>query len=550
MHKFTESLVLYAIIGASTNSFSNENKQLESNANAFDDAIAQHAAAYLENCAVCHGERLEGAAQGPALIGDLKHGSSHSDIERSIANGFTQQGMPAWSNTLSSEEIKKLALYIGETRKGLSYTSFHYEAKLELPTEVINSKHHPFRLETIISDLDPQPYSIALLPDGRLLLTEKKHGLRIISMDGTKTDYISGTPKAYADTFVATSQKQELGYGWILDVALHPDYDKNQWIYLHFTDRCEDCNAFSKTHGRPVSMNKIIRGRIRNGTWEDEETIWKADKKHYGSIPDLAAGGRLAFDGNGHLFFSVGAKGHDMFTGIQDLSSPWGKIHRIVDNGDIPKDNPYVATEDAFKSIWTYGHRSPQGLEFRTQTSQLWGSEMGPRGGDELNLLLRGKNYGWPLHSNGLNYDGTTVDYGSQLGIAFELKDIQQPVIDFTPAPAISSFVFYTGKAFKSWQEDILIGSLKGRSLKRITLNGDKPSEPETLFSGIARVRDIEIGKKGEVFLLLENNAGSLIARMVPVTNTCNTKAIEPKIIKQKKSVTTSQPSTVEKYQL
>jgi aldose sugar dehydrogenase len=478
---------------------------------------SNYATMYLDNCAVCHGEALQGAAQGTPLISvALKHGDSIADITHSIANGIPGTDMPAWSQTLSAKDITNIALYITETRANWNYGDFKYDAEFVLPGEAITTQHHTFTLHTLIADLDPLPFSIAPLPDGSILLVEKKLGLSIVSPAGEQSAYITGTPTTYADTYTL-SVKQEWGNGWMMDVALHPEYPNYGWIYLQYGDRCEDCNDMSRSTQRPVSMNTLVRGRIRDGQWVDQQMIWKSDIQFYGPMPDLAGGGRIAFDDDGHVFISVGMKGFDNHSGIQNLATPWGKIHRINDDGKIPLDNPFLATDGAMKSIWTYGHRSPQGLEFRHSTGEIWGTEMGPRGGDEVNRLLPGKNYGWPLYSKGMNYDGTPVAYGKNLGIEFDLDDIQQPVVDLTPSPAISSFVFYQGDAFPGWQEDIIAGSLKAQSLYRFRLDGNKLAHKETLISNLARIRDIETGQQGEIYLLLENNSGGQIIIMRPV---------------------------------
>lgn len=476
----------------------------------------RYAALFLSQCAVCHGDNLEGAAQGTPLIGaDLRHGDSIDDIAASIATGFPPAGMPEWSRTLSAADIRNLALYITETRAGFSYADFNYETGYSIPEGVIESEHHSFRLEPLISDLDPLPFSIAPLPDGRLLLTEKKRGLSIISRDGRQSAYIEGAPPTYDDTYTLDI-KQEWGYGWMLDVALHPRYAETGWIYLLFGDRCTDCNEISRQSKTPVSMNKLIRGRIAEGKWIDEEVIWQSDLAFYGSVPDIGAGGRICFDEAEHVFFSVGVKGIDNHTGIQDLGTPWGKIHRVFDDGRMPLDNPFMDIAGAQKSIWSYGHRSPQGLEFRKSTGELWGTEMGPRGGDEINRLLPGKNYGWPLTSKGMNYDGSPVAYGADLGIEFDLRDIEQPVVDLTPSPAVSSFVFYAGDAFPQWQGDLIVGSLKGRSLMRMEIVDNQVVHQETLLSSLARFRDIEVDADGTILVLLEHNSGGRILRLVP----------------------------------
>ena len=413
--------------------------------------------------------------------------------------------MPAWSATLDEGQIRGLAILISERRADLGRTDFKVDAPLVIPAGTIESERHDFRIETVASGLHPLPFSIAPLPDGRILLTEKMRGLRIVSPDGEQSALIQGTPEAHDDGIELLSLVY--GTGWMLDVALHPDYEENGWIYLHFGDRCRDCST---------SMNKLIRGRIEDGRWIDEETIWRAAPDTYTRTPDMAAGGRIAFDDQGHVFLSVGIKGPSEFEGIQDLSLPYGKIHRVHDDGRIPADNPFVDVPGALATTWTYGHRSPQGLEFDPLTGRLWSTEMGPRGGDEFNLLLPGRNYGWPLTSKGVDYDGTPVEYGKELGIALDLAAIEQPVVDMTPSPAVSSFILYRGDAFPAWQNDAIVGTLKATELYRWEIEGDRVVHRETLLRGIARIRDVEAGPDGFIYLLLEHASGGRIVRLVP----------------------------------
>lgn len=477
--------------------------------------VVDSVALFQENCAVCHGENLEGAALGSPLIGELRHGDTMAEITASISNGYSAAGMPTWQDTLNSAQIRNIALFITETRANVDYETFNYDSPLEIPEGVITTELHNFRLETVVSDLDTQPFSIEPLPDGRLLLTEKKYGVRIIDLDGEKSEYIQGTPAVYDDTNILVF-KQEWGLGWLFDIALHPNYADNGWIYLYFADRCSDCNAMSREEDTPVSMNKLVRGRIEAGNWIDQETIWEADVAYYSDTTDVGAGGRITFGNAGHLYLSVGIKGPSNFEGIQDLSTPYGKIHRIYDDGSIPQDNPFANTEGLYPSIYTYGHRSPQGLEFNFSSGDLWGTEHGPRGGDEVNLLLPGRNYGWPLYSRGMDYDGTPVEYGKDLGIAYELSDIQQPIVDLTPSPAVSSFIISSSEQFPEWEGSYLVGSLKARSLYRFDIQGGRLIARETLLEGVARIRDIEQGDDGSIYLLLEHNSGSRIVRLVP----------------------------------
>ncbi|MCL4791215.1 MAG: PQQ-dependent sugar dehydrogenase, partial [Gammaproteobacteria bacterium] len=322
---------------------------------------------FNEQCGSCHGEDLRGTPLGKPLVGvELLRGDSVKEIALSIASGAPDKGMPAWSETLDEKQIWSLALYVAEQRQGTTILDKRDAIPLAIPAAPVVTEKHRFRIETVAEGLDPMPFSIALLPDGRILLAERMRGLFIIDTDGRKSAHIRGTPPVYADSSVFLGQV--MGLGWLLDVALHPQYDKNGWIYLHHTDRCTDCNALSRKTGRPVSMNRIVRGRIRDGEWVDQQIIWQADKETYTDTSDLTAGGRLAFDDRHNLYFTVGMKAPLEFMGIQDLDLPYGKVHRVQDDGGIPADNPFVNTPGALKSIWTYGHRSTQGLEWNPWT--------------------------------------------------------------------------------------------------------------------------------------------------------------------------------------
>ncbi len=470
------------------------------------------AVAYVENCSACHGEHMEGTGLGTPLVGvEFVHGETVEEIGASIANGFPARGMPGWADILPETEIRKLAIYISERRSDLG-RDFRVGMALEIPEGTVRSELHDFRIETFAEGLDPLPYSISPLPDGRFLVTEKKRGLRLVSADGEPSPLVEGTPAAHADAFTVPLVALEFGTGWMMEVAAHPDYADNGWVYLHFGDRCDDCNAVDG----PVSMNKVVRGRIDDGRWVDEETVWSAPVEDYSAMPDMAAGGRLCFDDARRLYISVGMKGPVNYYGIQDLGEPYGKIHRVHDDGSVPADNPFLDDAEAQPTAWTYGHRSPQGLECDHRTGRVWSTEMGPRGGDEINLLLPGRNYGWPLTSKGVDYDGTPVEYGKELGITFDLADIEQPVVDLTPSPAVSSFVFYEGDAFPAWRNQMLVGTLKATELYRVELDGDRLVHRETLITDLARIRDVEVGADGLVYLLLEHASGGRIVRLAP----------------------------------
>lgn len=484
-------------------------------------SIAQQADPFIEPyarlCAACHGPGFEGSTLGVPLAGaPLRHGESVDDIARNIANGFPQGRMPGFAATLDEVQIRRLAIYISERRSDLAYSDFRIAAPPAVPEGSIRSERATFRVETVVTGLAPLPYSLAPLPDGSLLLAEKTRGLRLIAPDGKASPLIRGTPRVFDDGFQVPGVLLVYGLGYLLDVAPHPDYARNGWIYLAYTERCNDCNDASRQSKRPVSMVALVRGRIRDGEWVDQQDIWKTDVANYTGMPDMAAGGRVTFDGKGHVFLSIGIKGGSESAGVQDLSLPYGKVLRLRDDGGIPADNPFVKRAGALPAIWSYGHRSPEGLEFNRRTGQLWETEMGQRGGDEVNLLRAGRNYGWPLTSRGLTYEGTPVAYGKELGIRFDMKDIEQPVVDLTPSPAVSSFVFYEGDAFRKWRGNMLVGTLKATELYRMEVKGARVVHRETLLSGLGRIRDIAVGPGGMVYLLLEHQSGSRILRLIP----------------------------------
>ena len=463
---------------------------------------------YHERCAACHGGDLKGSAEGTPLVGgDLTRGDSMDAIVRSISEGNAEEGMPAWDETLSEAQIRSLAILISEERANTTFADFRMAPSLQVTDEVMTTELHRFRLEAVITGLDPLPYSIAPLPDGGLLLTEKMRGLSMVSADGVQSPLIVGAPKGHRDDAYREGPLH-YGTGWILDVAIHPDYEKNGWIYLSYGHRCDNC-------GGSKSMGRLVRGRITDDAWVDEEVIWEADPETYNGYPDMALGGRIAF-ADGHVYLSIGMKTDG--SEPQDLTHPTGKIHRMFDDSAVPEDNPFVTVSGALPTVWTYGHRSPQGLEHNHATGELWSTEMGPRGGDEVNLIERGRNYGWPVSSEGMHYTGQPVD-GTRFGIGridVDPATIVQPVVDLTPSVAISSFVFYSGSSFPEWRGQMLAGSLKGSDLYRFRLEDGRLVQRETLIEDLARFRDVEVGADGTVYLLLEHEAGSQILKMVP----------------------------------
>ena len=509
-------------IAAEKSSAAEQKKQESRDAWVASDKIGE---LYLAQCGVCHGKQLEGKAIGPALINvDLIHGETLSLLMANISSGFAGSGMPAWNDTLTKNQIKALAVYILEKRSANSLdATLGLGTPPEIPTTVQKTAQHDYTLRQVYHGLE-HPYSIAPLKDGRVLITEKAIGLSLISADGESKLLIQETPKVFDDGTLRGATYT--GSGWMHDVELHPQYSDNGWIYLSHGHRCNHCNALSRQTKKSVVMVQLIRGRLKGDRWVDEEIIWRAEPDAYIEGIEVGMGARITFDDSGYVYLTLGNMIAN-YAGAQDLNKPYGKTLRLHDDGRIPTDNPFINNKNALPSIWTLGHRNPQGISFDKKQRVLWQSEHGPRGGDEANVLLPGRNYGWPLVSLGLDYDGAPIHYDKQLGIVFDPNDLEPTKIDWTPSLGVSSIAFYQAKNtsdfghekmnkgyFFKWNNDLLVATLASNDLLRISTKKTEPTNAEVIVKDIGRIRDVEPGWDGQIYLLLEHSTGSAIVAM------------------------------------
>jgi glucose/arabinose dehydrogenase len=436
---------------------------------------------YLESCAACHGSKFEGGLGGNIADGQWKHGSGDSDIARVISQGLPNLGMPAFEKTHSPEQIRSLVVFIREKEKATaSQTSPPPQPK---EGASVKSLLHDYKVETVIEGDLKTPWSLAFLPDGRQLITERPGSLRMVDAK-LLPEPISGTPRVI-----------ELGQGGMLDVVPSPDFAKDGWIYLAFADPLEG--------EKKSAMLKIVRGRIRDHAWTDEEVIFQAAPEFY-SPTGVHFGTRMVFD-SGYLYFIVGERGGKLEA--QDITRPNGKIYRVFPDGRIPEDNPFVANKKAIPGIWSYGHRNPQGLVIDPRDHALYATEHGPRGGDEFNIIRKGANYGWPVISFGMNYNGSPLT-----GIT-EKDGMEQPLVQWTPSIAACGLACYTGDKFSNWKYDFFAGGLRGE-LHRIRIENGKAIADEILLSGLGRVRDVRSGPDGFLYIIL--NQPDRIVRLVP----------------------------------
>ena len=437
-----------------------------------------------EVCVNCHGTNLTGIPAPNLLDFFWNHGGREADIRRSITDGWPETGMPAFRGVLSEEEINGLVAYLQRQRNEF------LSGRIQIPTPpaqlTLSSERQAFRFETFVSGLDT-PWGLAFLPDGNLLVTERVGRLRLVVQGQLDPKPIAGLPKIYV--------KQD---GGLLDVAVPPDYAKNGWVYLAYVERGT---------APDTSMTVVIRGRIKDHAWVDQETIFRADPKHYTPFDTSHYGCRFLFDGKGHLFFSIGDRGRQ--DDAQDLASPLGKIHRVFADGRIPPDNPFVNRPGALGSIWSYGHRHPQGLQFHPVTGRFWSTEHGPSGGDEINVIDGGHNYGWPLVSSGKD---------SKRTFDVSRPGMDSPLAFWTPSIAPSGIEFYTGKRFPGWRNSLFLACLGGQQLRRLETDGDRVTHQEVLFKELGRVREVVTGPDGLLYLAL--NAPDRLARLVPTDET------------------------------
>lgn len=346
----------------------------------------------------------------------------------------------------------------------------------------INTQAGLVRVDTVVTGLE-HPWGLAFLPDGRMLVTERPGRLRVATMQGALSPPVAGTPAVFAR-----------GQGGLLDVALEPEFASSRMVYLSYAEA-----------GEGGAGTAVARGRLNEAATalENLQVVFRQVPKvdganHFGS--------RLVFARDGTLFITTGER--FKFEPAQDLSSHLGKIIRINRDGSVPRDNPFVGRAGARPEIWSYGHRNVQGATLHPETGVLWEHEMGPRGGDELNIPEAGKNYGWPLVSWGDHYNGTAIPRPPTR------PEFADAVWHWTPAISPSGMTFYTGDLFPAWRGNLLIGGLTARGIVRVALDGRRVTGEERLELNV-RIRNVRQGPDGAVYALTDQSDG-VILRLAP----------------------------------
>lgn len=432
---------------------------------------------YANYCASCHGEKMDAFTDR-----DWKHGNSQSDLVTSIKNGWANEGMPAFEKTFTPKEIEELAAYI---KKGIqNVATFNFDN--EPVTGTFKSEKLTVRLDTIATGLNIT-WGMAFLPDGNLLVTERDG--KMYRVANRKKQEVTGVPEVLAE-----------GQGGLLDVALSPKFKTDNLVYFSYSKP-------KKENGKTLATTAVMAAKLEDNTLTDQKIIFEAlpyapTRHHYGS--------RLVFDDKGFLYVSVGERGNEQQNPQQTKNNQLGKIHRINADGSIPASNPFKDKNGKPNSIYCYGNRNPQSLAFNPWTNDLWETEHGPRGGDEINIIKPANNYGWPKTSYGINYNGTTItDKSTAPGVT-------DPLTYWLPSIAPSGMAFVTGDKYGPWKGALLVGSLRFKYLNLCYLNGNKVVKEEKLLKNIGRVRDVRLAPDGYIYVAVEKPAAA-IYRLVPV---------------------------------
>ncbi len=437
---------------------------------------------YQMYCATCHGNDLRGGNAQSLLDGIWQFGDGRGYVSRNIKFGIPHLGMPSYEQTLDDREIGLLVDYL-------------YRAQSEAgavkpdPPALLESIDYTMKGEIWADGLNI-PWAIVFLNQDTALVTERPGTLRVVAGGKLLDKPVSGTPAVLHE-----------GQGGLMDVNIDPHYRENGWIYLSYSHQIGQKNG----EERPPAMTRIVRGRIRDLRWQDEQLIYEAPPETYRTTRHHY-GNRIVFDQKGYLYFSIGDRGAQ--DQAQDPGLPNGKIHRIWPDGSVPEDNPFI--DSGLPTLYTLGNRNAQGLSVHPVTDDVWAAEHGPLGGDELNLIRKGVNYGWPVITYGSNYNGSPVT-------PFTRKEgFAQPNLYWKPSIAVCGIEFYQGEAFAKWNNMLLVGALKFEEVRLLNIEDNRVMHQEVILKNYGRVRDVGIDPAGNIYVVV--NSPDRVIKLSPIS--------------------------------
>ncbi|HRE51366.1 MAG TPA: PQQ-dependent sugar dehydrogenase [Flavitalea sp.] len=493
LHSAKNIFLLLMAAGAASCHFNSEKKGSGANGQPAVDSeiLRKGAAVYTVHCAGCHGQQLQGSI-APALVNSaLKHGEDFDAILKSISEGIASTEMVDFAKTLQEDQIRDLTTYIIAAHKSPDLIISD-----DKPSEV-GTKHYDLRIEKIVGEGLDKPWGIEFLNADSALVTFSKGELRWLVGGKVDSKKIEGIPKTYASDM----------FGGLMDVALDPDHEKNGWVYLAYSYN----SAGTKDENAP-GTTKIVRGKVKGHRWTDEQTLFQAHDSLFVAY-GTRWGCRFLFDKQGYLYFTIGEMRGPHDSGgrrPQLLARPEGKIFRINRDGSIPESNPLKNKKNVFQAIYAWGTRNVQGIAQHPATGEIYFTDHGPEGGDELNRLKNGANYGWPDITYGVDYGGAIISNETHK------EGMEQPLTYWTPSIAVSAIEFVSGHMFPKWNNDLLVTALKFEEVRRLAIENDKVKDDEILLKGYGRVRDIKIGPDGALYVL--TNTPDALLRITPKT--------------------------------
>ncbi len=425
---------------------------------------------FTQYCISCHGQDLRGGVAQSLIDGSWQFGARKSDIFRSIKFGHPSFGMPSWGAVFRDEEIMDMADYLMAVEN-------KSDVEKTLPS-TIETLDYVLATEVIADSLE-NPWGIVFLDTGHFLVTERPGRLREFKDGQMNPEPIAGIPAVVVG-----------GQGGLLDVAIDPEYPEKPWVYLTISHGIN-----SEEDTIPLAMTSVVRGKIIENVWSESEVVFEAPHESYLNTR-IHYGGRIAFDKDQFLYLSIGDR--SLSDRAQDLSLPNGKIHRINKDGSIPESNPFYGAEDKLWTIYSFGHRNPQGLTIHPETDDVWAAEHGPLGGDEVNQINAGQNYGWPEISYGINYNGELIS-------EFESKEgMEQPIWYWKPSIAVSGINFYSGDQFPKWKNQLLVSALRFEEVQLLNVKDGKVIFQQTLLKNHGRVRQVVAGPDGAIYVVFD----------------------------------------------
>lgn len=449
-------------------------------------------ALYKTHCASCHGSELQGTGLGPKLSpSTYVYGGREDDFIRVISNGIPSQEMPSFKNTLNEEQIKTLANFLPSRSvhkpalEAEKSEEPHTSGVIQAPAKV-STLDYLVDIELVADGLET-PWALAFISPTTILVSERPGRLRVVENGQLLARPIANTPEVLVSD-------HKWNQGGLLDIALGPKYQQTGWVYLSYSHSLSPKNKTTEESAK--GMIRIVRGKIIDHTWQQEEVVYQAHTDHYGKN-FWHYGGRMLFDPNGDLFFSVGDRGAR--EQARELSKPFGKIHRLHANGATPSNNPFLNTKNALPSVYSMGHRNPQGLAQHPRTGEVWITEHGPRGGDEINLLKPAGDYGWSKTSYGINYDGTLLTPHTSA------PGIEQPLLYWRPSIGVSGLTFYQGDEFPGWRNKLLVTALATREIRLLTLHNNAVLHQETLATFEGRPYEAVVGPDGAIYIVTDS---------------------------------------------